>query len=88
MRTKNSRKYSNKFKENALKQLLLPGSPGLNATAGKIGISPSTLFGWKKKYASNIGMKNKLNRTINDWTFEEKLKALLETASLSENELV
>ncbi len=43
-----SRSYSTKFKENALKQLLLPGSPGLSATAGKIGIAPSTLFGWKK----------------------------------------
>jgi len=57
MRSKNSRNYSKEFKENAIKQLLLPGSPGLTAVSGKIGIAPSTLFGWKKKCANKSSLK-------------------------------
>ena len=85
MRSKNSRNYSKEFKENAIKQLLLPGSPGLTAVSGKIGIAPSTLFGWKKKCANKSSMKN--NNRFQMWTPEQKLKAVIETASMSENEL-
>ncbi len=82
-----SRNYSKKFKENAIKQLLLPGSPGLNAVSGKIGIAPSTLFGWKKKYANNVGMKKENNSNAKDWTPEQKLEAVIKTAPMSEHEL-
>jgi len=77
--------YSEEFKQSSIQKLLSPGSPGLSATARKIGVKPSTLFSWKRKYANQSLMKKE--KTINEWTFEEKLKALLETASLSEDEL-
>jgi len=79
--------YSEDFKQNAVKKLLSPGSGGLRATAVKMGIPQSTLFGWKEKYAKNSTMKKSKNKTIADWTAEEKLDAIIKTASMNEHEL-
>lgn len=78
--------YSESFKENAVKKLLLPGSGGLSATAKKLNIPPTTLFGWKKKYANNSIMNGKKDKSTNQWSAEEKLEAVIKTASMSENE--
>lgn len=83
MRTKTT--YTDAFKRSAVEKLLAPNAPSLSSTAKKVGISPSTLFGWKKNYANQSLMKK--NKTINEWSIEQKLKALLDTASLNENEL-
>ena len=86
MRAKN---YNNSFKENAVRQLLMPGSPGLSAVADHIGIPRSTLFSWKKKCAKNEGMKNQNQNKKNkndSWTAEKKLEAIIKTGSMSENE--
>jgi len=82
MGTKN---YNESFRQNAVKVLLSPGSGGLNATASKLDINPSTLFSWKRKYANSSLMKK--SKTINDWTSKEKLQALLDTAGMSEQDL-
>ena len=86
MKTVNT--YTKSFKDNAISKLLMPGSPGLSATARKIGIAPSTLFGWKEKYVNNIYMKNsKKNKKLDNWSAEKKLNVLIKTASMNENEL-
>ncbi len=79
--------YNPSFKENAVQQLIRPGSLGLKATASKIGIPESTLYGWKKKYANNAPMKKKKNNTAVNWTPEQKLDAIIKTESMTENEL-
>ena len=79
--------YSEDFKQSAIKKLLAPGSPGLSATARKMGIAPTTLFGWKKKYASHAIMKKSKDIKTKEWTPEQKLNAIILTASMSENEL-
>jgi transposase len=79
--------YSEKFKQSSVEKLLAPGSPGLSATARKIGVGPTTLFGWKKKYASHSIMKKSKEKIIRNWSFEEKFQALLETTNLNENDL-
>ncbi len=79
--------YTEQFKKNAVKKLLMPGSPGINPVARKLGVPVTTLFGWKKKYASTGVMKNIKNKTPQNWTPEQKLQALLETAAMSEQEL-
>lgn len=76
--------YTDSFKENAVKQLLSAPSRGLTDTACKIGIPISTLQSWRKKYAITTVMKNK---TIKDWSPEQKLEAMIKTASMNENEL-
>lgn len=82
----NNKTYNEGFKQNSVKMLLSEGL-GLNATAKKIGIASSTLYGWKKKYA-NIGDMEKSNsKSSKDWSPEQKLEAIIKTASMNEEEL-
>jgi transposase len=83
----NNQTYSEEFKKSSIQKLLSPGNHGLSATARKIGIAPSTLFGWKKKYANQSVMKKSKNNSIANWTPEQKLDALIKTAFMTENEL-
>lgn len=82
-----NKSYPEAFKSNAVEKLLSPNSGGITATANKIGIPVSTLSGWKTKYGTKSTMKNSKNKSINAWSSEEKLQALLDTVSMSENEL-
>jgi len=77
--------YSEEFKQSAVKALLMPGSPGLNATAKKFDMSSSTLYTWKKKYANHTSMKK--SKKIENWTPEQKLDAVIKTSSMNEEEL-
>lgn len=77
--------YSEEFKGQAIQKLLSPGSLGLSETAKKLGLAPSTLFGWKKKYSIGSGMKK--TKSISSWPKEKKLDTLLKTATMSEHEL-
>lgn len=83
----NNTTYNESFKENAVKQLLSPESRGLKATASKIGIPTSTLYGWKQKHANYSDMKKSKKQSINSWTPEYKLEAIIKTASMSEHEI-
>jgi len=77
--------YSEEFKQAAVQKLLSPESLGLSATARKIGIANSTLFGWKQKYSKSDSMKK--NKNIKQWNSEQKLEAIIKTALMTENEL-
>lgn len=77
--------YSEEFKKNVVQKLLLPNSGGLSVMARKYDVHPSTLFCWRKKYANFTFMKKSKN--INDWTSEQKLDAVIKTASMTEQEL-
>lgn len=77
--------YNEEFKRNAVKALLMPGSPGLNATARKFDMSSSTLYTWKKKYARDTPMKK--SKKIEGWSAEQKLDVVIKTSSMAEEEL-
>lgn len=80
--------YNDDFKKAAIEKLLSQNSVGIRRTARELGLPDSTLYGWKRKYANTSVMKKTNNRTSAiDWTAEEKLEALIETAKMSENEL-
>jgi len=87
MGVSNPTTYSKDFKMSSIAKLLAPGSSGLTVTARKIGVSPSTLFGWKKKYAMSHIMSRSKSRTIHNWSPEQKLEAIMKTYSMSEQEL-
>ena len=78
--------YSEEFKRNVVKQILVPGAPSLNTISRKTGVASSTIFGWKKKYANSgtMSTKTKKNR---GWGPQEKLQAIIETSSLKGPEL-
>lgn len=79
--------YSESFKENAVAKLLAPGSKGLSAVSRSLDIPPSTLYGWKKKCANNIDMTKSKEKSIVNWSAEQKLEAVIKTASMPEHDL-
>jgi len=77
--------YSEEFKKQAVQKLLAPGALNLSTTAKNIGVNPSTLFGWRKKYSNVNSMKK--SKSSCDWTKEQKLNALIIAGSKTEGEL-
>jgi transposase-like protein len=71
--------FNEEFKLNAVKDLLMPGSQGLNATARKFVLSSSTLYSWKRKYAKDSSMKK--SKKVESWTPEKKLDVIIKTSS-------
>lgn len=88
--------YSSAFKAEMVKKLTLPGGPSATSFSGEVGVSQSTLSRWMREAGGAgrvVGMA-KIKRKIKsgskrpqDWTAEEKLQAVLETASLAEEDL-
>jgi len=74
--------YSDEFKRSIIQKSLLPGGPSLRSLAIKNDLILTTVYGWKKKYANQSIMK-----TSKKWTAEKKLQVIIETSTLSENEL-
>ncbi len=79
--------YSEEFKQSAVEKLLAPGAPTLAVVARKVSVAPSTLYGWKQKYANQSVMKKTKNRTNHKWSPEQKQEAIGKTFSMNENEL-
>jgi transposase len=77
--------YSESFKQNVVTSLLKPGSLSLNATARKFDVSTSTVCNWKKRYANHSTMEKP--KKIKNWSPEQKLSAVMETYSMSEEDL-
>ena len=59
-----ARTFSEDFKKGVVKKLLLSNDSGYKV-AKELGLSASTLFYWKQKYATSQSMSNK---NISDWT--------------------
>lgn len=91
MSSRQTTSYSEEFKANAVKALFQSQSGGITSTARKFNIAPSTLFGWKKKYANQSSMKNPNKKIASKnslkWSPEEKLDAIIKTGSMSANEI-
>jgi len=71
-------------KQAIVQKALSPNAPSLKDLANEYEIHSVTLSRWIKEYAMGGSMK-KTNQTVK--TPDEKLKIIIETASLSENEL-
>lgn len=76
------KQFSQEFKSSIIQKCLIPGGPSLAFLAKEHGISPTTLYYWKRKYANDSGMSKSKK-----WTPEKKFEAIVKTASLNENEL-
>ncbi|MFZ4715898.1 MAG: hypothetical protein ACOYL6_19410 [Bacteriovoracaceae bacterium] len=74
--------YSEGFKKALILKSLQSHGPSLAVLAKENGLPLTTVYCWKRKYA-----KNSIMRKSNEFGPEEKLKILIETASLSEQEL-
>ena len=78
-------RYSEGFKRNIVRKLLLPGSPSANAVAKETGISVQTIYNWLRVLKDSIQMADH-KRTPEEWTLPEKNEAIIEAAGLSPEE--
>jgi transposase-like protein len=80
--------YSEKIKSTMIAKMTAPGGVSASALSEEVGIPHQTLSRWRNEYAKfggNGGGKMKSKRP-EDWTAEEKLKALLEYDKLDEQQ--
>ena len=79
-------KYSEAFKSKMVRKMTSPGGPSANTLAQDIGVHQSTLSRWLRQAGRVEGMK-KRSQPSRSWNAAQKLEAVLEAASLSEEDL-
>ena len=88
--------YPEIFKEKMVLRMSEPGGISANALSEEVGVSQTSLSKWLRdavgvepvaKRVKGKSVKAKVGKRPQDWTAEEKLEAVLESASLSEQEL-
>lgn len=86
------RKHTAEFQANAVRRMIA-GDKTVEELAKELGVNPSLLFRWRRGAGTSSGVpKQKTNednppRRPQDWTSEQKLKAVLESMSLPEEQL-
>ncbi|NOT78477.1 MAG: hypothetical protein HOP07_05680 [Bacteriovoracaceae bacterium] len=73
--------YSKEFKDAAVKKVIKLGP---SKAAKELGLPVSTIFGWSKMYGMSSSMKTKKTKSVDKWTPEEKLDAVIKTATMDE----
>lgn len=88
--------YPETFKEKMVLRMSGPSAMSANALSEEVGISQTSLSKWLRdaagvepmaKMVKRKAVKATVGKRPQDWTAEEKLEAVMESASLSEQEL-
>ena len=85
--------YPEKFKARMVQKLTAPGAPSATALSEEVGVAQPTLSKWVREAGRVGGMtkskskKAGMRKRPQDWTAEEKLDAVIEAASLSDEDL-
>ncbi len=79
-------KYSEAFKSKMVRKMASPAGPSASALAQDVGVHQSTLSRWLRQAARVEDMK-KTNQPSGSWSAAQKLEAVFESASLSEEDL-
>ncbi len=83
--------YPETFKAKMVQKLTVPGAPSATALSEEVGVPQPTLSKWVREAGRVGGMgktrRRKAGKRPQDWTAEEKLEAVVEAASLSEEDL-
>ncbi len=79
-------RYSEAFKSKMVRRMSTPGGPSANALAAEMGVHQSTLSRWQRQAARVAGMSHN-GKSSQSWNAAQKLEAVLEAATLSEDDL-
>lgn len=80
--------YSEQFRDAMVVKMTVPGGVNPYLLSKEVGIPYQTLLRWKEESGKVEGMeKSKDKRRPRDWSAEEKLQALNDTAKMNEEEL-
>jgi transposase-like protein len=82
-----STKYSKEFKESIIARMLPPENAIVPDLARETGIPKDTLYTWRSKYRNPKGPLAGTGRSHSQFSNEDKLAIIVESASLSEVEL-
>lgn len=83
-----AKRYSTEFKESIIVRLLAPRNENVPTVSKETGIPLETLYTWRTQYRHNMRpLTSEVIRSNENYESEEKLMAVIETASLSEIEL-
>jgi transposase-like protein len=85
-------KFSREFKESLVGKILNEPKPSLRSVAVESGVGISSLHGWVQKAKEGVGSQTSLidetiNRCPQEWSSAQRLKAVIESRSLSEEAL-
>lgn len=81
------KRYSAEFKEAIVKKMMPPHPVSVSQLSRDTGISDVTLYKWRKDYR-NQGVAVPANKkNSDDWTAENKLAVVIETAAFNEIQL-
>jgi len=88
-RTRKRMTYSIAFKAGMIKRMTGRGAVSAAVLSKESGVSQSTLSQWKRRASRLLSVANdeapsKPNKRAQDWTPDEKLRAVSETSSLDE----
>jgi transposase-like protein len=79
--------YSAERKESVLKKMLPPNGGSVSELSKEEGISEATLYLWRKGARAQGRLMPDSDSTAKGWNSRDKFAAVLETASLNEEEL-
>ncbi len=82
-----STKYSKEFKESIIARMLPPENVSVPDLVRETGIPKDTLYTWRSKYRNKQGTLTGSGRSSGQFSNEDKLAVIVETAPLSEVEL-
>lgn len=81
------KRYSEKFKESAIKKMMPPAPVSVPQLCRETGVSDVTLYKWRKEYRNKGVAVPAYKSKAEYWTAEDKLAVIIETAPLNEVEL-
>lgn len=82
-----TQKYSEEFKESMLKRMMAPDPVPVMQLCRETGVSDVTLYKWKNKLLGKGSSMGKKKHNQKQWSYEEKLSVVIETAAMNEHEL-
>jgi len=80
-------RYSEEFKEKIIQKMMPPNSQSVAQISRETGISEPTLYTWKKQYQREGKAVPADPSNPENWSGEDKLAVVIETAALNEQEL-
>jgi transposase len=82
-------RYSEAFKAQMVKKMAGPERVSANALSQEVGVAQGTLSRWLREMGNTqpLNGKDRTARRPEDWTTDEKLKALVETEAMDDGEV-
>jgi transposase len=79
--------YSEEFRASIAARLLPPNNARVADIVRETGVPKDTLYEWRTRYRNKQGMLPSSGKSTNQYSADDKLAVIIETASFNETEL-